>query len=222
MTMPKERSHWQEVTEMMEDRQITLGRHMAYWFLHSPRRALYYMSYYKFAAKMIGRKKRVLDVGCGEGMGTWLLAMECGFANGVDLDDDAIRVARGNWVDPRIEFACEDFLASAPGCWDAVVNFDVIEHILPENVARFWQAMADNLTPYGVVVVGTPNITGQMHASEVAKAGHVNLYGAERLETEMRRYFHHVFLFGANDEVIHTGYPPMAHYLLALGCKKRM
>ena len=57
--MHNERSRWHEVTQMMEDRQIILGRHMAYWFLHSPRRALYYMSYYKFAAKMIGRDKRV-------------------------------------------------------------------------------------------------------------------------------------------------------------------
>jgi 2-polyprenyl-3-methyl-5-hydroxy-6-metoxy-1,4-benzoquinol methylase len=222
MNMPQERSRWQEVTEMMEYRPITLGRHVAYWFLHSPRRALYYMSYYKFAAKMIGRNKRVLDVGCGEGIGTWLLAVECGFAKGVDLDNDAIGVARGNWVDPRIEFACEDFLGSTPGQWDGVVNFDVIEHILPENAPQFLKGMTDNLTPYGVAVVGTPNITGQVYASEVARAGHVNLYSAEKLEAEMRRFFTHVFLFGANDEVIHTGYAPMAHYLLALGCKKRV
>ncbi len=215
-----ERARWHEVTEMMEDRQIVLGRHMAYWFLRSPRRALYYMSYYKFAAKMIGRNQRVLDVGCGEGMGTWLLAKECGHARGVDLDTEAIAVAQGNWIDPRIEFACTDFLTEKPGEWDAVVNFDVIEHILPENVGAFWKGIADNLTPYGVAVIGTPNLTGQVYASEVAKAGHVNVYAADRLEEEMRRYFRHVFMFGANDEVVHTGYPPMAHYLLALGCKK--
>jgi 2-polyprenyl-3-methyl-5-hydroxy-6-metoxy-1,4-benzoquinol methylase len=215
-----ERSRWHEVTEMMEDRQIILGRHVAYWFLRSPRRALYYMSYYKFAAKMIGRHKRVLDVGCGEGMGTWLLAAECGYARGIDLDGDAIGVAKGNWVDPRIDFAREDFLTGAPGQWDGVVNFDVIEHILPENAEEFLKRIADNLTPYGVAVVGTPNVTGQVYASEVARAGHVNVYSAERLESDMHRFFAHVFMFSANDEVVHTGYPPMAHYLIALACKK--
>ena len=37
----------------------------------------------------------------------------------------------------------------------------------------------------------------------------------------MREHFDHVFMFGANDEVVHTGFLPMAHYLLAVGCKPR-
>ena len=34
----------------------------------------------------------------------------------------------------------------------------------------------------------------------------------------MQQFFHNVFVFSMNDEVVHTGYFPMAHYLLALGC----
>jgi 2-polyprenyl-3-methyl-5-hydroxy-6-metoxy-1,4-benzoquinol methylase len=117
---------------------------------------------------------------------------------------------------------CADFLRERPGDWDGVVNFDVIEHILPENAPRFLKLVAENLTPHGVAVVGTPNITGQVYASEVSKAGHVNVYSAERLEAEMRQVFAHVFMFGANDEIVHTGYAPMAHYLIALGCKRRV
>jgi 2-polyprenyl-3-methyl-5-hydroxy-6-metoxy-1,4-benzoquinol methylase len=219
--MDKEHAVWEEVTEMMGDIRITLGRYLAYWFEHTPRRALYYSSYYKFAAKMIGKNKRVLDVGCSEGLGTWMLAAECGFARGIDSDEQAITVAQGNWPKNKVEFVCGDFLEAVPGQWDAVVNFDVIEHIRPENVGRFWERIAANLVPHGVAVIGTPNETGQAYASAVSRAGHVNIYSAERLEEEMRRHFRHVFLFGANDEVIHTGFPPMAHYLLALGCKKR-
>ena len=37
----------------------------------------------------------------------------------------------------------------------------------------------------------------------------------------MQRHFHNVFLFSMNDEVVHTGFSPMAHYLLALCCTKR-
>jgi hypothetical protein len=32
----------------------------------------------------------------------------------------------------------------------------------------------------------------------------------------MQRYFKHVFMFSMNDEVVHTGFFPMAHYLFAL------
>ena len=37
----------------------------------------------------------------------------------------------------------------------------------------------------------------------------------------MQQFFHNVFIFSMNDEVVHTGYAPMAHYLLALGCTLR-
>jgi hypothetical protein len=49
----------------------------------------------------------------------------------------------------------------------------------------------------------------------------MNLYSGDRLREQLKRYFHQVFLFGANDEVVHTGYLPMAHYLIAVGCRKR-
>jgi 2-polyprenyl-3-methyl-5-hydroxy-6-metoxy-1,4-benzoquinol methylase len=189
--------------------------------MNTPRRILYYLSYYKFASKMIGNGKRVLDIGCGEGLGTWLLANECGFAKGIDVDADAIKVATENWVGPAAAFECADFLGSDTGTWDAVVSFDVIEHILPENSGNFFLKAAGCLSRDGVLIFGTPNITSDRYASQVSKAGHVNLYSGERLEEEMGRHFHHVFMFGANDEVVHTGFLPMAHYLIAMGCGKR-
>ena len=47
------------------------------------------------------------------------------------------------------------------------------------------------------------------------------MYTAERLEAEMKQRFTQVFMFGANDEVVHTGFAPMCHYLLALGVSPR-
>ena len=58
-------------------------------------------------------------------------------------------------------------------------------------------------------------------ASEASQRGHVNLYDAGRLEAATRTVFHNVFLFGLNDEIVHTGFTSMMHYLMALGCSKR-
>ncbi len=216
-----ERSCWTEVTEMMETPDVSLGRYVGYWFDRTPRRALYCTSYYKFASKMIGKNKRVLDVGCSEGLGTWMLAKECGAAHGLDSDNVAIEVAQANWQDPKISFETADFLQTPPGQYDAVVNFDVIEHILPEHADAFLARMAANVKHDGIVIVGTPNIDAQKYASAVSRAGHVNCYSGERLEAELGRHFHHVFLFVANDEVVHTGFRPTANYLLAMGVRKR-
>jgi 2-polyprenyl-3-methyl-5-hydroxy-6-metoxy-1,4-benzoquinol methylase len=216
-------SNWTCVTELMGDkRPVVLGKYASYWFNKTPRRMLYSLSYYKFAAKLIGNEKRVLDVGCNEGLGTWVIAKECGFARGVDFDEEAIHTAQRNFDDPKIEFLSQDFLQVSPSAvWDAVISFDVIEHIFPENEPRFFEQLTANLKPEGLVVIGTPSLISQQFASEVSKKGHVNIYSPERLEKVMRDYFSFVFIFAANDEVVHTGYLPLAHYLIAVGCKKR-
>lgn len=227
MTDTTEQSRWDPVKDLMAGAApVQLGPMHAYHMANTPRRMLYTFSYYKFAAKMIGRPvgetpKRVLDVGCGEGLGTWILAKECGYAKGVDFDEDLIAVANENWTEPCIDFTCEDMLAMKSQPFDAVVNFDVIEHILPEHAGDFLSGMAANMNPFGTAIVGTPNITSQPYASAVTNAGHVNLYDGERLEAEMREHFTQVFMFGANDEVVHTGFLPMAHYLIAVGCRPR-
>ncbi len=219
--MVQNRSRWDEVTDMMDVKSVSLGRYLAYWFDKSPRRTLHYMSYYKFASKIIGKNKRVLDIGCSEGLGTYLLAKECGFATGIDLDEDAINTARSNWDSSNIEFICNDFFSMPAGSWDAIVSFDVIEHIFPKHINRFWKGVLGNLETTGITIIGTPNETSQIHASSVSKKGHVNVYSMDRLEEEMGKYFHHIFCFGANDEIVHTGFHPMLHYLFAIGCKPR-
>ncbi|MDP6959497.1 MAG: methyltransferase type 12, partial [Planctomycetota bacterium] len=52
--------------------------------------------------------------------------------------------------------------------------------------------------------------------SSASKAGHVNCKKGPELRTLMERHFHTVFLFSMNDEVVHTGFLPMAQYLLVL------
>lgn len=222
MIDPNKRSRWRPVKEIMGHHKVFLGQLLSYQLSNSPRRVLHSMSYYKFAAKMIGPGKQVLDVGCGEGLGTWLLAVECGQAKGIDIDRELIEVGETNWEGPRVSFKCADFLSVKEKQWDAVVSFDVIEHILPENAHRFFKKVTDCLVDNGITIIGTPNIASHQYASNITKAGHVNLYSGDRLEKEMRRYFSHVFMFGANDEVVHTGFLPMAHYLIAIGCKKRI
>lgn len=226
MSIKKEtKSNWENVSQFMQNnnKEITLGKYISYWFLNSPRRTLHYLSYYKFASKMIGKNKNVLDVGSNEGLGTWLLAKECGFAKGLDFDSDAIDSAINNFgYLKNIEFQNEDiFKYSDKNKWDAVVSFDVIEHILPENSDAFLSKICSLISNEGIFIVGTPSLISQNFASDISKKGHVNVYSPERLEEQMKKYFDFVFMFSAHDEVVHTGYLPLAHYLIALCCKKK-
>jgi 2-polyprenyl-3-methyl-5-hydroxy-6-metoxy-1,4-benzoquinol methylase len=192
---------WNVVKQAMGDQSLVFGTQFSDWLQNQPRLLLQRMSYYKFAAKLIGPNKRVLDVGCGEGVGAWLLAVETGFARGIDTNADAIASATSNFgSDPRVEFACEDFLAAASAGWDAVVCVDEID------AQRFCDRARTSLKHDGICVFAAPNDTANAHAE---------------LRSLVERFFHHVFLFGANEELIHLHELARCSRFLAVGCRGR-
>ena len=74
----------------------------------------------------------------------------------------------------------------------------------------------------GVMVCGIPSLSSQKYASKESKEGHVNCKDGDDLKKSFEKYFHNTFIFSMNDEVVHTGYYKMAHYLIciATGLKK--
>jgi 2-polyprenyl-3-methyl-5-hydroxy-6-metoxy-1,4-benzoquinol methylase len=209
---------WKAVRGELGDEHLELGPYFAQQALHSPRHLLFTLARYKFAAKLlpVGRTVDVLELGCGEGLGTMMLAERAGRTLGVDFDEDAIRHAQSTLGRDGIEFAQADFLGTTFGTFGAVVSLDVIEHIEQPLEGSFFQTVVANVAPDGFAVIGTPNQLASQYASPASEIGHVNLFTAERLAALAQEHFTNVFLFGANDEVVHTGFFPMCHYLLAL------
>jgi len=124
------------------------------------------------------------------------------------------RVARH--VD-NVEFLGHDMVGEpiARG-FDAAFALDVLEHIDPEQEDAFMANMVRSLSPRGVLILGMPSLEFQAYASPVSRAGHINCKSGVDLKRFCARHFDHVFMFGMNDEVVHTGFLPMACYLLAL------
>ncbi|MCP4152153.1 MAG: class I SAM-dependent methyltransferase, partial [bacterium] len=181
----------------------------------------YSFSRYKFASKMVGQNKTVLELGCSEALGTLLIAQNNCRVKAVDFDHEAINWSKEQLTAENLEFVEDEFLGKTYGAYDAVVSLDVIEHILPENEETYVDTIHGNLNETGMCVVGTPNITAQEYASKASKDGHINLFSAERLKKLFLKKFRNVFVFGMNDEVVHTGYYPMSHYLMLLACFPR-
>jgi len=72
----------------------------------------------------------------------------------------------------------------------------------------------------GCLILGMPSLESQIYASEASKIGHVNCKTGKEIVEFTKKYFRNVFLFSMNDEVLHTGFSPMAHYLFVLCCNK--
>jgi len=184
-----------------------------------PRRLLFVLARYKFVAKMFSGKKRVLEVGCADAFGTRLVTQEVGAVTAVDFDpvfiDDAVaRMHSDGWAcDCRVHDIMDGPVAED---FDAAYALDVFEHIPPEREDVFVRHLAGSVTSSGTVIVGSPSLQSQAYASKGSKEGHVNCKDGLELRRVMERHFDNVFLFSMNDEVVHTGFHPMAHYLLTL------
>jgi SAM-dependent methyltransferase len=114
-----------------------------------------HLARYEFAAKHL-RPGRVLDLACGVGYGTKLLAERSGGpVIGADLSPEAIAYARSRYAGPRIEFRVADAMAFADAAgFDSIVSLETVEH-LPDP-QRFLAHAISLLLPGGTFVASVP------------------------------------------------------------------
>lgn len=183
-----------------------------------PRRLVFTLARYKFVAKMLQGKKNALEIGCGDAFGSRVVRQEVDDLTVIDIDslfiEDATERDSQKWP---LRYAVHNML-SGPylGDFEAAYSLDVLEHIDSSKEDTFIQNVIKSLTPDGVVIIGMPSIESQQYASAQSKVGHVNCKSGNDFKKFLSKYFKQVFLFSMNDEVVHTGFYPMAHYLLAL------
>ena len=203
---------------------VTLGPSASDQWLHAPEHLAMVLARYRVAAALIGDGTTVLEVGCGEGIGTPLLAARRPLYIGVDPDVDAIAVAvRAHQVkgperavmflpcrveDPR-------GLPALDVGFSGAVALDVLEHV--EDGAGFLDAIVTHLTPHGVCVIGTPNAAFDHLASPQSRMAHVRTYHHDELYALMVQRFRVVQSFGMQDVALHLGHPEARHYLLMCG-----
>ncbi len=216
-----EKKLWEEFGAIQKDEPFPFGPYYSYQWRNTPRHILFTLSRYKFALKIIGQNKDILELGSNEGLGSYFLSEFASSVKGIDFDEGAINWAQQNYTNKKLTFEYGNFLEQSYGEHDAVVSMDVIEHIYPENEDAYIKAIANNLKHNGIALIGTPNIETDKFANPEIKGAHINLYSAERLTESFEKYFNNVFLFSQNDEIIHTGYTPTSNYFIALCTYKK-
>lgn len=195
-----------------------LGPRTSHSIRTDPRHLLFTLARYKFCAKMLEGSGKVLEIGCGDAIGVPLILQSVKRLYAVDIDAEAIaKNIEYNEFGDRLHFSCGDWTVSQRlDKFDAVISLDVIEHIDSGAEKIFLENIHHALRSDGVCILGTPNISANQYASEISKKGHINLKSAQALKECLLPWFHNIFIFSMNDEVIHTGYYPMAHYFMAL------
>jgi SAM-dependent methyltransferase len=130
---------------------------------------------------------RVLDLGCGSGSGTALLAESAKRAVGVDrvAPDPASR--RGAAVFCRCDLAA---LPLCPRSFDVVASFQVIEHL--RDPAPYLRAISELLAERGIALLSTPN----RQLSDGVNPYHVREYRGAELRELLAGHFAEVELYG--------------------------
>ncbi len=188
-----------------------------------PRRLGILLSRYKFVAKMLGGRCDVGEVGCGDAFGTRVVLQEVEKVTVYDFDPIFIADIRHRFSERwPITAHLHDILADPlPRQHDGLYSLDVLEHIPRQDEHVYLANLRASLTDDGVLIIGSPSLESQPHASPQSEAGHVNCKSGTEMKALLGNFFTNVFLFSMNDEVVHTGFYPMAHYLLAVCCGKK-
>jgi len=217
-------AQYQEAIDLIAKRGFErLGLVSSWAYFDDPKRLTFTFARYKFVAKMLAGCRHVLEVGCGDAFFSRVVRQDVKQLTGIDLDpafvEDANARASDKWP---IEVRLHDMMKGPiEGSFDGAYSLDVLEHIEAADEDQFLRNVLASLEPHGTLIIGMPSLQSQTYASAHSKIGHVNCKDQPDLKRLMLKYFHNVFAFSMNDEVVHTGYHAMAHYNLVLCCGKR-
>lgn len=156
-----------------------------------------HLARYRLAAA-VAPGRRVLDVACGEGYGSALMAVAgAESVTGVDVDQATVdHVRERHGVDARA--ADIRSLPFEDGAFDLVVSFETIEHV--QEPERALDELARVRAPDGHVLISTPNaseylVENQYHVREF---GHEEFVGLLRERfAEVRLLYQHNWLTSA-------------------------
>jgi SAM-dependent methyltransferase len=200
-------------------KNVTLGRYVTHALLDDPKRVGFMIARHKFVGKMLADFDNVLEVGCQEGFTSLLMSQHVKRIVAIDFFREHIEEAQRH-IRPlvrNVEFRGHDILdAPVEGEFDGAFSLDVLEHIDPAQEHRYMQNIVASLKPDGVFIVGMPSLESQAYASKSSAAGHINCKKGPDLKALCQSYFRNCFLFGMNDEVLHTGFSPMCHYIFVM------
>lgn len=141
---------------------------------------------YKSAQELV-RGKTVLDIACGSGYGTKMLAATAKKVYGVDVNNTAIQYAKKNYTSPKIDYRIGDAveIPLEDGAVDVVVSFETIEHI--SQYEEFINEIKRVLKPGGLFIVSTPNNEEYPETNPF----HVHEFSFKELDRLLSKHFLH-------------------------------
>lgn len=146
---------------------------------------------YAFARPLCAGR-RALDVSCGEGYGSALLAGVAASVTGVDIAAEAVAHASGAYAgraNLRFVQGSAAALPLADASVDVAVSFETIEHLPAADQPRMLAELARVLDPGGLLVLSAPNPVEYSQARNHRNPFHLHEPSREELDAMLAAAF---------------------------------
>jgi GT2 family glycosyltransferase/SAM-dependent methyltransferase/glycosyltransferase involved in cell wall biosynthesis len=143
--------------------------------------------------------KTVLDIACGEGYGTALLAQKATRVVGIDVNVEAVAHAARTYLQPNLEFrtGCAEALPIAESqVFEVIVSFETIEHLDEHKQIQFLNEVKRLLKPEGVFLISTPNKRTYSDQANYRNKFHLKEFYESEFCALLGRFFRTVHLNG--------------------------
>jgi ubiquinone/menaquinone biosynthesis C-methylase UbiE len=140
--------------------------------------------------------KDVLDIACGEGYGTAMLARKARKVYGVDISNETVSHASAKYNAPNISFtvgSC-DSIPLPDHSIDIVVSFETIEH--HDKHVEMMLEIKRVLRPGGVVIISSPDKQVYSLDANYTNPFHVKELFADEFERLLADHFKNIRSFG--------------------------
>ena len=147
-------------------------------------------------ARELSKGKRVLDIACGEGYGSDLLAEVAESVVGVDIAGEVVRHARVRYRRPNLAFAAGDCAAIplVDRSIDVVVSFETLEH--HDRHAEMMQEVKRVLRPGGLLIISSPDRHEYSEVPEYQNPYHAHELDRSEFARLLESHFSQVRLVG--------------------------
>lgn len=152
---------------------------------------------------LIGKGKRVLDIGCRDGALTKAF-LEGNTVLGIDIDENALMRAAELGIATRTMDLMGDWQELQGQSFDVIVAGELLEHLFyPETIVA---KVREHLTPGGQFIGSVPNAfslknrlryaSGSRRNTPLADPTHINQFSAKELKSMLQEYFSQVEIRG--------------------------
>lgn len=155
-----------------------------------------HLNRYNFSLSFV-KNKTVVDIACGEGYGSNLLAQNAKNVLGIDIDQNSIEHAKNKYKKDNLSFliGSAEKIEASDNSIDVLVSFETIEHVKESVQKNFISEAHRILKPEGIFIVSTPDkdISGEGH-----NEFHIHELNKKEFLNMLQVHFKKIDLYGQN------------------------